>query len=295
MKEKTLAGLVTRIALFYFTAATVCHTVCAQSEVRFRQVSGTLIVVSMTANDKGPFQFVLDTGADTTILDPSLAAQLSLAPLGHTQQTTLAGAQNLVVASLPALAVGPARVQNLPVMIQDLAGLRKMDPQIQGITGQDFLSHFNYLLDYRRHSIRIELDTEIEDAVDGDRVPFEGGGHRMIVAAPAQSVGRANLRLMLDSGANSVVLTGAASRQIALPVRGGALETTTSGQARTQVGRVRAFSVGSQQLHDVQVAVAPFAADERIGDGLLPAALFQALYVNNRESFVVLNPQAKKN
>jgi hypothetical protein len=34
---------------------------------------------------------------------------------------------------------------------------------------------------------------------------------------------------------------------------------------------------------------------ERIGDGLLPTALFQTLYVNNRDGFVVFNPRMKKN
>jgi len=34
---------------------------------------------------------------------------------------------------------------------------------------------------------------------------------------------------------------------------------------------------------------------ERIGDGMLPTALFQALYINNRQGFVVFSPQVRGN
>ena len=50
----------------------------AQSEIRFRLVRDSIIVVSMMADKEGPFDFVLDTGADTTIVDASFASKLSL-------------------------------------------------------------------------------------------------------------------------------------------------------------------------------------------------------------------------
>jgi hypothetical protein len=192
------------------------------------------------------------------------------------------------------LAAGPARVDNLVVLIQDLAEIRRMDSHIEGIAGQNFLSHFNYLLDYRRHVVRVELANEIQDTIKGDKVPVEVSENRMIVASQAQSRGRAKLRLLVDSGANSVVLIHAASQALNLPTQGGGLELTSSGQVGSQVGRVDVLRVGSQQFHDLTVALPAAEPGERIGDGLLPTALFQAIYVNNREGFIVFNPRVKK-
>jgi len=73
------------------------------------------------------------------------------------------------------------------------------------------------------------------------------------------------------------------------------VETTSSGKVGLHMGRVHALTVGSQQLHEIAVALASTAPAEQIGDGLLPTALFRSLYLNNREGFVVLNPRAEKN
>jgi predicted aspartyl protease len=295
MKHATHAGLAIKIATFYFIVAATCHTIQAQSEVRFRTVHGTLAVVAVMANQQGPFDFILDTGADTTIVDPCLASKLSLVSLSRAQQTTLAGVQSLTVSSLATLAAGPAHVENLPVLVQDLNELRKMDSHIQGIAGQDFLSHFNYLLDYQRHSIRFEAAREIRDAVEGDPVPLERGGNRMIVASEAQSVNRAKLRLLLDSGANTLVLLPAASNALTLSVQEGGIEATSSGNVGLRMGRIHTLIVGSQQLHEIAVALTATAPAEQIGDGLLPTTLFRSLYVNNRDGFIVLNPRDKRN
>lgn len=88
------------------------------------------------------------------------------------------------------IAAGPAHVDNLPVLIQDLFELRKLDPQIEGIVGQDFLSHFNYLLDYRRHSLRFERYDEIRTGIDGDILPMETSDNKMRVAVEVQSGSR---------------------------------------------------------------------------------------------------------
>jgi predicted aspartyl protease len=294
MKNARWAGFAIRVALLYFTLAGVCQSMEAQSEIRFRLVHDAIIVVSLTADEQGPFDFVLDTGADTTIVDPALAHKLSLVSLAPVQETTLAGVQTLTSGSVRTLAAGRARVDNLVVLIQDLAELRRMDSHVEGIAGQDFLSHFNYLLDYRRHLLRVELADEIRDNIQGDRVPVEVRENRMIVASQAQSRRHAKLRLLVDSGANSVVLIPTASQALNLPTEERGIELTSSGQVEMQVGRVDRLTVGSEQLHDLAVALPAAEPRERIGDGLLPTALFQAVYVNNREGFIVFNPRVKK-
>ena len=297
MKNIGCAGLAIRIALFYLTLAGTCQSAHTQPEIRFRVVQGTLVVVSLMANDEGPFDFVLDTGTNTTIVDPSLARQLSLTALDRIQLTTLAGERTQIRSSLRNPGAEPAKVENLEVLVQDLAELRKFDSHIEGIAGQDFLSHFNYLLDYRRHSLRIELDREIREAIEGDQVPMEVSENKMTVASEAQSGGCAKLHLKLDSAANSVVLIGRASQALSVPTQENSLEVTNNGEVGLLVGRVHELTVGSQRFHDIAVVLQPAgAADgERTEDGLLPTALFRSLYVNNREGFVVFNPRAVKN
>lgn len=81
MRKALSAQLVIKAALFYFTVAGLCQTIHAQSRVPFRLVHNALIVVSVTANGVGSFDFLFDTGADTTIVDPAIAPKLSLVPL----------------------------------------------------------------------------------------------------------------------------------------------------------------------------------------------------------------------
>jgi hypothetical protein len=296
MKKATLAGLAVRCAVFYFTLGGICHSLWAQSEVKFRQAEKTVIVVSLTANNQGPFDFVLDTGTDTCIVEPELARQLSLVALDRLEMHTFARTQMLVRSSIGVLAAGSAHAENVEVLIQDLPELRRIDSHLRGIVGQNFLSHWNYLLDYHRHTLRFEMANEIELAIEGERVPIDTRENKMLVASEAQAQGRARLRLLLDSGTNSVILMPKASQAID-PSSQAWLTAANGLQAGMKTGRVRELMVGSQQFHDLAVGVAtPSAGYEgRIEDGLLPTALFQSLYVNNHENFVVFNPRMKKN
>jgi predicted aspartyl protease len=294
MKNRPYAGLAIKITLLYFTLAGVSPSIQAQAEMRFRLVHNTLIVVSVMANGVGPFDFVFDTGADTTIVDPSVAPKLSLVSLDHVEQTTLAGAQTLTRAKLRTLSIGSVQAESIPVLVQDLAELRKLDSNIEGIAAQNFLSHFNYILDYHSRVIRFEQANEIRNTIQGDQVPLEASNNRMLVASEAQSRNHAKLHLLLDSGANSVVLLRTASQTLNLPKQESGLETTSTGQVGLEVARVRELVVGSEQFHDMEVALPAADPAERIGDGLLPTAFFHALYVNNHDGFVIFNPRARK-
>jgi predicted aspartyl protease len=251
----------------------------------------------MMANDQGPFDFVLDTGTNTTVVDPSVARQLSLTAIDRIQLNTMSGVQTLTRSALHTLSAGPAHAENVEVLVQGLAEFRQLDSHIQGVVGQNFLAHFNYLLDYKKRSLRIEAAQEVRDGLDGEQIPMERRENMMIVTSEAKWFGRAKLRLLLDSGANVVVLTRMPSQALDRSMQQNWLEVTASGETGMQMGRVHSLLVGLQQLHDLPVALpASRASDaERVEDGLLPTSLFRTLYVNNSEGFVEFNPRVKKN
>src|SRR6516225_369245 len=78
--------------------------------------------------------FIIDTGTYPSIVDQRIATTLGLseregnaALVGHITQATLA--------TLPFVAVGPARVESVPVLVQDLSSLertlgRRMTPSL---------------------------------------------------------------------------------------------------------------------------------------------------------------------
>jgi hypothetical protein len=261
-------------------------------EIRFRLVRNTLVVVAMSANGIGPFDFVLDTGTDITIVDQSFASERALIPEGHHPQTTIVGRQTLTGSSID-MTLGTKVVRQLPVVIEDLAQLRKIDARIQGVVGQNLLSHFNYLIDYRNCSIRLEEGNEIRNAIEGVRVPMELKGNMMIVEAESRSAPSGQLRLALDSGATSVMLMGDAPKRLQIPIRENRSELTLGGTVSIHAGVLHRLSVGSEEFRDIRAVLFPESV-EAFGDGLLPTTLFQSLYINNRESFVLFNPRAKK-
>jgi predicted aspartyl protease len=293
MKNKWLARLLLRVAIFYFTLAGVCQTARAQSEIHFGLVHNTLVVVPVMAGKEGPFDFVVDTGANTSIVDPSIAADAGMVAIDSVPQTTLAGIRTLTRGLLPSLSVGAMHVERVEVVVKDLSELRKFDSHIEGIAGQNFLVHFSYLVDYQKHVISVERGTEIRDAIGGERVPLEAGENQMLVLLEAQSRNHARLRLLLDSGANSVVLLRTAAQALELSPEADGVETTSSGQIGLHTARLRELAVGPEKFRDLPVAL-PAAAPPNIGDGLLPTNLFTALYINSREGFVVLNPRREK-
>jgi predicted aspartyl protease len=309
MKNKSFTSLALKLALFYSILAAGCVRIQAQTPmqpapqapVRFRSVHNTLVVVSVMANGDGPFDFLLDTGAENSIVDSAVANRLSLVALKQIQQRTLTGNQMVAVSVLATLEIGHVRVTGLPVLIQNLAALRKVDSKLVGIVGQDFLSHFNYMIDYQARTLQFDGNDEVLNRLSGDRVPFEGGRKRMTVTADsyARQAGHTRLRLLLDSGATSMILLGAATQQVEPHAYGAALktvtQTTSSGQNDIRTGEVHMLEIGSHQFHDLPAAQSARTPADLSEDGLVPLSIFRSVYVNNREGYLIPEPHTVKN
>src|SRR5438270_14061041 len=57
-----------------------------------RTLRGYLMIVGVSIDDHGPYDFLIDTGTNTTLLDPELAAELKLTARDRLQLASLSRA-----------------------------------------------------------------------------------------------------------------------------------------------------------------------------------------------------------
>jgi len=105
-----------------------------------------LILLPVFIDGRGPYSFLLDTGATSTVVSNELADALTL-PLGEKQDGRGAGGKmTLVKSQVPSLTLGVEMLEGLPVSVTDLSFLgRAMGVQVDGALGHSFLRHFAIL------------------------------------------------------------------------------------------------------------------------------------------------------
>jgi predicted aspartyl protease len=268
----------------------------ADTSVAFKMVTGRLVVVPVLIDNRGPFDFVLDTGTNTTVVDTELARLLGVRPIDRVSMTSPGGTRIVPRVRLQSLTLGPKVVQDLEALCVDPVAFRRLG-SVRGIVGQRFLSRFNYLLSYQDRRLEFRDGDAAETPLRGVRLPFDADEGRMVVAAaaPASRNGR---RLVLDSGASQLVLFDRPEQGPGGDVEeddGTAAFSTSHADMAVRTGRIRHLAVGGQTFHDLPLVLVPetSSAEARVEDGLLPTNLFRAVYFDNRQRFVLLNPRGR--
>jgi len=119
-----------------------------------------LITVPVHVNGKGPFTFVVDTGASATVVSEGLAVRLLIPVLDVPGRAVGAGSSDIKmhVATLDALAIGEAVVPKLPVGVVTFLGAisDQVGHQIDGIVGFNYLQAFDCVIDYPNQKIILQ-------------------------------------------------------------------------------------------------------------------------------------------
>jgi predicted aspartyl protease len=108
---------------------------------------------------------------------------------------------------------------------------------------------------------------------------FDSVDGRIVLAVRINGEAR---RLLLDSGASSLILFRPPGKSRS---SGEAEMLTHAGVKTVAVHRVRELRIGRLVLRDLPAGVTGHASDV---DGLLPAALFSRIYVDNNRGMVTL-------
>lgn len=128
----------------------------------------TRMAVDVAINGRGPFRFVVDSGADRTVIGERLATALRLPPGQPVTLHGMAGASRRGTAMIARLAVGGSVVEDVaaPMLPERYLGAR-------GLLGIDALRGQRLMLDFERPAIAIE-DT---------RKPVKAGADEIVVTA----------------------------------------------------------------------------------------------------------------
>jgi hypothetical protein len=222
-----------------------------------------LVVVEGSIGNMEKLTFIIDTGACPSMIDQRIVTALGLgerdgkvALVNQSVQTKLA--------TLPFVGVGPARVEDVPVLVQDLSSLEKaLGRRIDAVVGLDVLGKNSFSIDYRTKRLRFGPVQRTRSTVS-----FETGSPFVVVEARLHDQ---PVRLLVDTGASALMLFQSRLKNPISPPAGRvARATNVGGDFQRQAVMIPDTRLGKEDLGpQTGFVVADQRDDGRDFDGLL--------------------------
>jgi len=271
-----------------------------------RLVRDALIVIPVRINQAGPFDFMVDTGSQVTVIDPSLASELNLKVQGRVGLVSVVNFAQASATVLDTLEADSHVIEKSPAIVQDLRPIQAADPHIRGVLGESFLAHFDLFVDYGHKLLCLDETSAMRDSVRGERISFIRPQHpedelpfleRLVVSVRLSGTGKQPILLQLDSGSDGPILyPGSDQPEVQALVQSATLQgaNTTDAQRAFAVLPTQTMQIGNRILTHVSL-VTPVAVAKNLPpqreDGLLPTVLFQRVLISGRGHFVVFDPK----
>ena len=269
-----MSKLIALGSLMIVAAALPCNARSSQptdGSIRLRLAGGRPVVDDVFLNGHGPFRFLLDTGAQTNQVEASIAGKLGLTPTFRVEMGTASGTSTVAGGRIAEVSLGTATASDQEFLFTSLGGVHGVSADIQGVLGQEFLAHFDYLFDFAGHRL-VFTATAPEGGTRVELATIEG---RPVIET---SEGK----LVVDSGTDTTILFRPSS-------------SAQNGRIRTAAGSASVSMVQNLRLriagHEYHPASAASVAKTSQGeDGLVPASLFHAVFIGNSGRYAILDP-----
>jgi hypothetical protein len=291
-------------------AATIVPPLAAEAHcpgnvasVPFRLVNRHWIVLALSIDHTGPYNFLLDSGAQITMIDPSLATALHLDTQGRAEVVGVGSGQSASYAQLDLVEAGSHSVANQKVLVQDLQNLHSPDLHLQGILGEDFLEQFDLLIDNAHRLLCLDDSAAMRAEVKGPHIPLlatadadEAGAMPGLLLITVQlSGGLRPVRLVLDSGVNEPILFNSSQYMLARPSHDVLLSGrgVDGAQPTLSVLPPQDVKIGSLKLPGVAFLSTTTNKDSYVKefDGVLTTGLFRRVFIDHADRFAVLEPR----
>ena len=221
------------------------------------ELNANHIYLRATINGSKPLWFLLDTGAEMSVVDSSVASSVGLTSTGSaTARGSGEGTMKAGFAQGVTLAVGRAVATGQTVVTLPLDALEPIDGRtIDGILGHDFIAEFVVTIDYAQRCVSFRDPSRYDTASirGGERVPIEieGGIPRISGTVDVPGASAVDGLFTVDTGSRTAlsfnspfVQSNAAVKRLADASLDAPYGFGIGGATKTRVGRIDAFRIG---------------------------------------------------
>jgi predicted aspartyl protease len=239
------------------TAACVQSLLLAQDQAATdvaRDRSGR-VVAPIVVNGQGPYRFIVDTGANRSVLSAALARQLGFAPTGVGDVHTVEGVSQAPLVEGAALSFAGLPLQSAVMPVLDGGALTQAD----GLLGVDGLRGRRLLINFEQRCIEIASSRGARRLRGWLAIPGRLRFGNLVVLQGR--VGDARVNLLLDTGSSSSLANDALRAAIDVRTRRTEdVEVTTAGDTLSpeRLLYIRRLRISDMEVRDVTAFVGGF-------------------------------------
>lgn len=225
-------------------------------DIAIRSDGADRMTVPVSVSGRGPYNFLVDTGAERTVISRELASQLRLSSGRSAILHSVMGANDVNTVHIPNL-----KVSSNVISVVDAPSLGAANIGADGMLGIDSLKSQRVLFDFKAKTMSITPSNQPLERMDGDTIVVRARSRNgRLIFTQAKIDGR-KVTVIVDTG--SQVSLANLALQRALTKRGHSLlpqtvtiESVTGEQMSAGVTRVPEIELGGVKLRDLSIAFA---------------------------------------
>lgn len=231
------------------------------------------MTVPVSIEGRGPYQFIVDTGAERTVIARELARDLDLGEGTRARLHSMSEVSDIRTVLIRALEVGGKRVQHI-----NAPALERQNIGAEGILGVDSLQSQRVSFDFERQQMTVVPSRKREERWPSDTIVVTAKnrfGHLVLVDA---SVDGQKVWVILDTGAQVSVANSALRRKLERKRRLRAvwpveMTSVTGGKVHAEQTVVKEIRLSGVDIRDLPLAFADVHPFKKLGLTDRPAIL----------------------
>lgn len=214
------------------------------------------MTVPVTIGASGPYRFIVDTGAERTIISRELAERLDLELGARSRVASVTEVSDRATAVIPALEVGGRTIEsiNAPMMERRHIGA-------EGMLGVDTLRKKRVSFDFARQEMTVMPSARREENWAGEDIVVTARSRFGYLVLVDAEVDRQKVWVVVDTGSqvtigNEALRTRLERRRPLRDLKSVRLLSVTGGKADAQQASIKAVRIDRINFHDMPVAFA---------------------------------------
>lgn len=258
------------------------------------------LIVQVSINGSTPHPLLLDTGSNKTLIRNELLESLGVAPGDLVPLHSPTGTSYVHQTVVSSVAVAGLAVHDIQVEGIDAGQMTKLGASVEGILGEDFLKHFDILIDNHAKTLTLDASPELSHSLAGDHLPLSFSGIRGGIATKNRLVLDLKLsssnetrHFLVDSGTDHILFFP--SKPLLFPTH-----SVLSGTLQTFGGSGRCYSdsvpiqIGNTRLLEEKLGFCEGMRGNTDVDGTLPTTTFKRLFISHAGAYAIVNPRLEK-